>query len=183
MTTSAETETPLVPAPVFAEDVWLDSDDSVTLEMSEAADDQRRRAAAQNCHLQYLAMSLGVLVLAFMLTTPDNERVDVPGGWTVPELCAVKAWFGATCPGCGLTRSFVHAFDGRWNEALAMHPIGPLFVFVVIAQIPYRIWRVRSIGQGRSIESPRWTTWFGRALIAALIGQWLLRMFIEPIAK
>jgi len=42
--------------------------------------------------------------------------------------CPFKLWLGADCPGCGMTRGVVLALGGRWEEALALNPGGPLLV-------------------------------------------------------
>lgn len=47
--------------------------------------------------------------------------------WT----CPFKLCFGFDCPGCGMTRSVMLTLGGRFDEAFAFNPGGPLFVLGV----------------------------------------------------
>ena len=46
--------------------------------------------------------------------------------------CPIKALTGISCPGCGLTRAWLHALTFDWSGALAYHP---LFWLVPIALV------------------------------------------------
>lgn len=43
--------------------------------------------------------------------------------------CVYKNLFGIPCPGCGMTRSYVHVLEGNWKGAFYDHP---LFITVPI---------------------------------------------------
>jgi hypothetical protein len=55
--------------------------------------------------------------------------------------CTLHATVGLPCPGCGLTRAIRLAFQGRWIEALQMHPLfwlallvlGAALIFLIVA--------------------------------------------------
>lgn len=72
------------------------------------------------------------LVIARLLPLPQNGTI---GG--MPSLCPFRNITGLPCPGCGLTRSVVYSAHGQWQQAIAYHPFGPLFlVGAGIALIP-----------------------------------------------
>ncbi|WP_086329406.1 DUF2752 domain-containing protein [Candidatus Enterococcus mansonii] len=39
------------------------------------------------------------------------------------ELCIFKHTFGVPCPGCGMTRAFIHLFHLDFKEAFYYHPL------------------------------------------------------------
>ncbi len=49
-----------------------------------------------------------------------------------PVLCPFRALTGLPCPGCGLTRSWVYAAHGWWQESFAANPFGLLVVAAVL---------------------------------------------------
>ena len=124
-------------------------------------------------HRNMLIGSAIVLCLAFVLRFGEGQRVTV-AGIPLPPLCASQAIFGAGCPGCGLTRSFVLLAHGDWHAARKMHRIGWVLALAMLAQFPYRTLALRS-PNGQPLG--RWFPQvFGYLLIALLIGNWLLQM-------
>jgi hypothetical protein len=97
----------------------------------------------------------------------------------LPGVCSFKRVTGRDCPGCGLTRCFISLGHGQWERAWHYNPAGIYFFAIVAAQIPYRalqLWRLRV---GRAELSPRYLSTFVLvSLIAALLGQWLVRAFV-----
>lgn len=51
----------------------------------------------------------------------------IPTAWLAdaPAVCAVRTTTGVSCPGCGLTRSFVATADGDLERAFQLHAFGP----------------------------------------------------------
>ena len=50
-----------------------------------------------------------------------------------PVLCPFRAITGLPCPGCGLTRSWVYAAHGWWEESFASNAFGLVVVAAVVA--------------------------------------------------
>lgn len=89
-----------------------------------------------------LLIAAAVVVGLAVVITPSDDILSF-FGVEIPVLCGFRNLFGVPCPGCGLTRSFVFMAHGRPLQGLFMNPIGPVLFSVVLAQIPYRMWRLR----------------------------------------
>ncbi|WP_370893491.1 DUF2752 domain-containing protein [Janibacter sp. GXQ6167] len=74
-------------------------------------------------------LSLAALVAAFMwpLNTVDNGP-----GW-----CVFRAATGLPCPGCGLTRSWVHLANGDVGTAFAYNAFGPIMMLLAAGIVGY----------------------------------------------
>jgi hypothetical protein len=83
-----------------------------------------------------------------------------------------QVWFGASCPACGLTRSFVSLAHGDWIAAARYHRLGWLLMFMAAVQVPYRL--AILAGRQQLLLSAPAGRWIGRFLIALLIGNWVL---------
>jgi hypothetical protein len=57
----------------------------------------------------------------------------------MPETCGLRLQFGLDCPGCGLTRSFIHLAHGEWYQAWQLHWMGSLLFLYTLVQIPLAI--------------------------------------------
>ncbi|MBD0020553.1 DUF2752 domain-containing protein [Gordonia pseudamarae] len=61
-----------------------------------------------------------------------------------PILCPFRMMTGLSCPGCGLTRSWVYAVHGDWAAAFGANVFGPLLIAaVVILAVVAGVRRVR----------------------------------------
>ncbi len=126
-------------------------------------------------HRFTLGLSLFVVTASFALQFGGGEALRLP--WTntaLPSTCGSRVLFGVECPGCGLTRSFVALAAGDIGASLPFNRVGWLLALAVVAQIPYRIFAVREL-RHRVVERA-WPVWFGYFLIAALVGNWLLKV-------
>jgi hypothetical protein len=88
-------------------------------------------------------------------------------------LCLFRRLTAVPCPGCGLTRAFVHLARGEWLAALADHPLAPLVALELAAG--WALWGLALAGRFR----PRPERWLGPWLLAhaALLGAlWLGRL-------
>jgi hypothetical protein len=135
-------------------------------------------AVAKNRHQTMLLIACGVVAFAFLLQVREDSRVELRllPGYPLPETCATHQLFGVDCPGCGLTRSFIHLSRWDWRASLAVHRLGWLIAAAVLLQIPYRVAALR-----RGSEFPLGRTFairFGQALIALLIANWLLGLWL-----
>ena len=133
--------------------------------------------ASAKRHRGMLYLSCAVIVLSFCFIVRPDDRLAVRGlpDWPLPATCLSRSLFGVNCPGCGLTRSFVHLAHGDWRASLGSHRVGWVLAAAVLVQIPYRLSALR-----RRRERP-WGPWFARLgstmLIAMLLGNWLLQQF------
>ena len=133
---------------------------------------QRRR------HIEMFWTSIVVLICATVFQTPDGHRVALPGmsNMPLPEVCMSKAWFGVSCPGCGLTRSFISMMHGRLGDAFSYNRVGPILFLFTVLQIPYRwigLKTRQAFPLGRRVASG--SVWL---LIGLLIGNWLISFVI-----
>jgi hypothetical protein len=124
-------------------------------------------------HWAIMAICAGVVLLSLLLEVHADGRVALRtlGAYPLPELCGCRVLFGIPCPGCGLTRSFIHLAHGRWMEAWHTHRLGWLLAGTVLIQFPYRMAALRWPERGRL--DPRIPRWFGAALIVLLIVNWI----------
>lgn len=134
------------------------------------ASPSRERLAGQ--HRAILAVSLGVVAAAFLLRVRPDQRVELLflPGWPLPETCQSRALLGWECPGCGLTRSFVHLAHGEWPTSLRVHRLGWLLALAVVLQVPYRLIALRSAtGLPLGERAPWAICW---TLVALLVANW-----------
>ncbi|MEK6261049.1 MAG: DUF2752 domain-containing protein [Planctomycetota bacterium] len=96
------------------------------------------------CHLWFAA---AIVVLACLLTVRDDQRVALRPlpNVALPESCPSKIYFGIDCPGCGLTRSFIHLAAGNLAASFATHRVGWLLALAVLGQFPYRWFVLRRL--------------------------------------
>nr|WP_040517702.1 DUF2752 domain-containing protein [Gordonia aichiensis] len=59
-----------------------------------------------------------------------------------PDICPFRMMTGLPCPGCGLTRSWVHLMHGDVGGALAFNPFGPLTLAVTAVAVVLAVWRL-----------------------------------------
>lgn len=135
---------------------------------------ERQTVSLRKTHWTMLLISIAIIVLSCLLDVRAGRDVIVTGlpNIPVPDLCGSRIWFGIECPGCGLTRSFIYLAHGQFDASLTMHRVGWVLAVVVVAQVPYRILRLRQSPE-RSLHA-RWPRWLSAALIAMLIGNWII---------
>ena len=122
-----------------------------------------------------LWIACAIIVLSLVLTvrrSDEHAAFCFLPDWPIPSTCPSQVIFHVECPGCGLTRSFIFLAHGRWQEAFARHRVGWLMALAVVLQIPYRL--AALFGRNREPLGKRIPELFGMALIAALIGNWVL---------
>ena len=124
-------------------------------------------------HLLVLGICLGLLGLSVILTPaePQNglfkktgvEQVHL-GGLPLPEICIMKNATGFPCPGCGLSRSWISLFHGRFKDSFAHNRMGILVLAYVLLQVGrHLVWLI--IPSQRTLVN-RW----GRKLDYGIIG-------------
>jgi len=116
-------------------------------------------------HREVLLLCAIALVAAPLLSVSPGDRVGAR--WMpdllMPPMCMSRAVYDIDCPGCGLTRSFVHLAHGDWRSSFQSHRLGWLVMALAVFQIPYRahlLWGSRRF----AIPKP-----MGNAIIILLI--------------
>jgi hypothetical protein len=132
-------------------------------------------------HWLMLGVAAGVVLMALALEVVPGGRVAFVGfsDYPLPHSCLSKAWFGTSCPGCGLTRSFVYLAHGDWRSSLAMHHLGWLMFLAVLAQFPYRIAALAC--PNREVLGILIPKLFGYTLIALLLVNWLIGVVADRL--
>lgn len=102
--------------------------------------------------MKYMAVAIvAALGLAWLVGDATSDSVYVLGRHL--ELgCGMKLIFGVPCPGCGMTRSVLLTLHGNLREALAVNPVGPVFLggvaIFVGACMTDKAWRVVALYAG-----------------------------------
>ncbi len=127
-------------------------------------------------HRHVLCASLAVISLAFLLEVHADQRVAfrfLPGV-PLPETCPSRTLFHVDCPGCGLTRSFVHLAHGNWRASWKIQHAGMFLALAVLLQIPYRVAALRTpTGLPLGTSFPKL---FGTLLVILLLVNWLMNL-------
>ncbi len=85
-----------------------------------------------------------------------------------PVICPFRLLTGLPCPGCGLTRSWVHLVHGGWQESLLAHPFGAVAVVLLVALV---VAVVAARVRGR--QAPDLTALVRRPWLRVVLGAWL----------
>jgi hypothetical protein len=146
------------------------------------------RQAGKIEHLWILGFCLVAISGAYILDLSPEGAVVFSSDhfglrFQLPETCMSRRIFGVSCPGCGLTRSFVAVAHGNIRMGIEANIMGPILYLLCWLQIPYRIFRY--FGGGSSLEGrPR----LGRAadliiwiLLIGLVFTWILRLAVDII--
>ena len=102
-------------------------------------------------HIWILLLCLAAIAGAFALEPTAEGPLVLPLSFDgvkvqIPETCASRRILGVSCPGCGLTRSFVFTARGELRQAVKANAMGPMLFCLCWLQIPYRL--VRYLGWG-----------------------------------
>lgn len=125
---------------------------------------------ARRHHWSWLLLGVAVPVLGWCLEVVDTDRVApacLPR-CRLPQVCAVRTVLKVECPACGLTRSIIHLLHGRAASSLATHRLGWLVLLLIVAQAPYRafrLWRPAAVDSPGTLEA-RWLVGLAVILLA-----------------
>jgi hypothetical protein len=137
-------------------------------------------------HLWILALALTAIAGAFVLDLSPEGVICLTLhhlGWKVqlPDTCMSRRIFGISCPGCGLTRSFVAMAHGEFYLATSANPMGPVLFVLCCLQIPYRV--LRYLGYGLSVDDggrlSRAADWIIWILLFCFIFAWISRLIVQ----
>jgi Protein of unknown function (DUF2752) len=84
-----------------------------------------------------LAGVLSLAILAPLTVKLPGARPSFARFWSIPH-CAVRQRTGHPCPTCGLTRSIVALYRGKWSLSRSYHPAGYLVVLFVVLELAAR---------------------------------------------
>lgn len=128
-------------------------------------------------HVIFLTMSATILLLSFVMKFDGVDAVSLPGfSSPLPEACGSKIYFGLSCPGCGLTRSFISISQGKLSEAWRLNPAS-FFVYAFVAiQIPWQCFQIWRIRQGKQIVESSWVFLPLLVSAVALVIQWIVKL-------
>jgi hypothetical protein len=130
---------------------------------------------ARRQHRQMLVLCALAIAIAPLLKVIPNERVAVRGVDAVlPPSCPSRTIFNVSCPGCGLTRSFVYLIRAEWENSIRSNRVGWILMGAVALQIPYRLYAL--YGSGRYLVRPAFAWCFSLGLIAMLLINWIYGM-------
>ncbi|MGO9122187.1 MAG: DUF2752 domain-containing protein [Desulfomonilaceae bacterium] len=139
-------------------------------------------------HLWILGFSLVAISGAYILDLSSEGAVIFSSDrfgcrFQLPETCMSRRIFGVSCPGCGLTRSFVAVAHGNIRMGINANIMGPMLYLLCWLQIPYRIFRY--FGWGMSLEArpqlSRAVDLIIWILLIGLVSTWILRLAVEII--
>ena len=129
-------------------------------------------------HWQMLIVATIVTLLSLILEFTPSGHLAFPflRSAPIPSVCPSQSLFGADCPGCGLTRSFVALAHGNLQESLHFHPLGWLVALLIVLQFPYRLVALRNPDR-RLLPRPipDFIAW---GLFIALVAQWAVRLLV-----
>ena len=90
-------------------------------------------------------------------------------------LCLFHAVTGAPCPGCGMTRALLAAWQGRWPDSMRQHPLGLPILAVWTA---WTCWGLANFARGKSFsaEFPRLQGAPAWAVLGVVLGAYAARL-------
>jgi len=134
-----------------------------------------------NQHLVIALVSAFILVGA-RLSVASSESVNI-FGIRAPGLCAFKLLTTWDCPGCGLTRSLIHALHGDYSKSYAMHVWGIPLMLILVFQAPYRVFRYFKPGFNPWKMPDRVKKWISPAIFLSLILPWTAKTIVVAIIR
>ena len=134
-----------------------------------------------NQHL-VIALISAFILLAARMSVASAESVSV-FGLRAPGLCAFKLLTTWDCPGCGLTRSLIHALHGDFNKSYAMHIWGIPLMWILLFQIPYRIFRsLKPDFHFRQLPD-QFRKWVSPAIFLSFLLPWTVKTIAMAIVR
>lgn len=121
---------------------------------------------------------LASLALARGLASASSAAVYVAGA-ELPVVCPSRLLLGASCPGCGMTRSVLMTLGGDLRGALAANPGGPLLVVALLllgTQLLFAASRPAGAGAGRKTAPRRllpWASAYAAVVASVMIVNWV----------
>ena len=83
-----------------------------------------------------LLISAAIAPLCFEI--PGKLKSIIPLNIS-PPTCLVKENTGQYCKSCGLSRSIIALYHGKWSLSHSFHPLGLFFVIILFLELLFRI--------------------------------------------
>lgn len=126
-------------------------------------------------------VALGERVVVLLLATVSLVGLVIARAWPVASVdsgdptCLMRILFGLPCPGCGMTRSWVHLAHGDVLAAFEYNVFGPIGMATaagLVGFVLYSLVRRRRPERILELVNPRWLL----ALIVVWMGYSVVRM-------
>lgn len=128
-------------------------------------------------------VSLGERVVVLVVAALSLTALVIARVWPVPSVtsgeptCLVRILFNLPCPGCGMTRSWVHLAHGDVLTAFEYNIFGPVGMAVAVGIVGYVLYafvRRRPPERLLNLVNPRW--------LMALLVVWMAYSVIRMIS-
>jgi hypothetical protein len=113
-----------------------------------------------------------VVFIATFVVSQVSSALDV-----TPSICLMQALLGLPCPGCGVTTSVLLLLRGGLTEALQANSAAPVVMAFAAAQLVITV--VAARGRMPTGVVATLSRANDRALIAALLANWIMRISEE----
>lgn len=124
-------------------------------------------------------VSLGERIVVLAVATLSLAGLVIARAWPVPSVesgdptCLVRILFGLPCPGCGMTRAWVHTAHGNLGTAFEYNLFGPVGMAVaagIVAYVAYALVRRRPPERILTRVDPKWllalvVVWMGYSVV------------------
>lgn len=128
-------------------------------------------------------VSLGERAVVLVLAAISLVGLVIARAWPVPSVesgdptCLMRILFNLPCPGCGMTRAWVHTAHGNLGTAFEYNLFGPIGMAAAAGLVLFTVYslvRRRPPERLLSMLNPRW--------LLALIVVWLVYSVIRMIS-
>ncbi len=134
-----------------------------------------------NQHLGIALISAFILSGAW-LSAASTETVHLKGV-RIPTLCGFRLLTTWDCPGCGLTRSLIHALHGEFSKSYAMHIWGIPTLLILVFQVPYRVFRYLNPGFSPPKMPDRFKKWITPAIFLSFLLPWSFKTIAMVVIR
>jgi hypothetical protein len=119
------------------------------------------------------AALLASLAVAGWLARATPASVHVAGR-ELPVVCPSRLLFGASCPGCGMTRSVLLTLGGDLRGALGVNPAGPFLVAALILLAAQLLFAAYASEGGAPVKRrlKPWAYLYGAVVASVMLIQW-----------
>ena len=149
--------------------------------MSPLTESYQRPSAWQSLlpHLVFLVMATVIITLSFSMRNGAESSGSVYLPWSdmpLPQACSSRMTLGISCPGCGMTRSFIAISHGEFQRAWNFNAASFLVYSFVLVQIPWQLFQIFRIRMGLPKIYSLWIFLPMILCALAMVAQWTVRM-------